>query len=199
MEAPHRVCHWRQYTIINHFNLSKLMKSKFFTLFAAFVLLFSANASAQVNGDVNDDGKVNEQDIAAILEIMAEAGGVKEPTKYYWYAGWTIPTAENIATIINEEYPVSSTNTTKNKAGGSTTVITGYTKNNPLYIYDNNRFNPGRKQFYLVLPNGIDVYESEGEASLLDTFILQENIVIPHHKVYISESGSSNISGLMLF
>ena len=78
------------------------MKTKFFTLFAAFVLLFSAQASAQVNGDVNEDGVVNEQDIAAILEIMAEAGGVKEQTKYYWYAGWTIPTAENIATIINE-------------------------------------------------------------------------------------------------
>ena len=38
------------------------MKSKFFTLFAAFVLLFSANASAQVNGDVNGDGKVDEED-----------------------------------------------------------------------------------------------------------------------------------------
>ena len=63
------------------------MKSKFFTLFAAFVLLFSANASAQTNGDVNEDGVVNEQDIAAILEIMAEAGGVKEQTKYYWYVG----------------------------------------------------------------------------------------------------------------
>ena len=78
------------------------MKTKFFTLFAAFVLLFSANASAQTNGDVNGDGKVDEQDIAAIIQIMQEAGGVKEPTKYYWYAGWTIPTAENIATIVNE-------------------------------------------------------------------------------------------------
>ena len=67
------------------------MKSKFFTLFAAFVLLFSAQASAQVNGDVNEDGVVNEQDIAAILEIMAEAGGVKEQTKYYWYVGNTSP------------------------------------------------------------------------------------------------------------
>ena len=69
------------------------MKSKFFTLFAAFVLLFSANASAQVNGDVNEDGVVNEQDITAIIQIMQEAGGVKEQTKYYWYAGQEIPTS----------------------------------------------------------------------------------------------------------
>ena len=67
------------------------MKAKFFTLFAAFVLLFSAQASAQTNGDMNGDGKVDEQDIAAILEIMAEAGGVKKQTKYYWYVGQENP------------------------------------------------------------------------------------------------------------
>lgn len=75
------------------------MKSKFFTLFAAFVLLFSAQASAQTNGDVNGDGKVDEQDIAAILEIMAEAGGVKEKTKYYWYVGQENPS--NIGAVAN--------------------------------------------------------------------------------------------------
>ena len=84
------------------------MKSKFFTLFAAFVLLFSANASAQVNGDVNGDGKVNEQDITAIIQIMQEAGGVKEQTKYYWYVGQTQPTADNYTTLAES----SSTNYT---------------------------------------------------------------------------------------
>ena len=67
------------------------MKTKFFTLFAAFALLFGAKAMAQTDGDVNGDGKVNEQDIAAILEIMAEAGGVAEQTQYYWYVGNTSP------------------------------------------------------------------------------------------------------------
>ena len=60
------------------------MRTKFFTLFAAFTLLFGAKAMAQTNGDVNEDGVVNEQDITAIIQIMQEAGGVKEPTKYYW-------------------------------------------------------------------------------------------------------------------
>ena len=123
---------------------------------------------------------------------------------YYWYAGWTEPSADPssdnyIGKIINEEYPVSSTNTTTNKAGGSTTVITGYTKENPLYYYGDNRFNPGRKQYYLVLPNGIGVYGSDGANSLLDKYSLQESINIPNHKVYISNSGSSNIAGLMLY
>ena len=176
------------------------MKTKFFTLFAAFTLLFGAKAMAQTDGDVNGDGKTDEQDITAIIQIMQEAGGVAEPTKYYWYAGWTEPTAANIATIINEEYPVSSTNTTMNKAGGSTTVITGYTKNNPLYLYDANLYNSTAKtNYYLVLPNGIGVWDSEGIATLLDTFDLQDNIVIPNHKVYKSQSTTRNIRGLMLF
>ena len=87
------------------------MKTKFFTLFAAFVLLFSANASAQTNGDVNEDGVVNEQDIAAILEIMAEAGGVKEQTKYYWYVGQEAVTADNYTTLAESS---STKYTTKN-------------------------------------------------------------------------------------
>lgn len=111
------------------------MKSKIFTLFAAFVLLFSAQASAQTNGDVNDDGKVDEQDIAAILEIMAEAGGVKEPTKYYWYAGQTAPTS------MNTNPTVDDVNFTNNKwhtlADDATQIkqgITGGTKGNNWYV-----------------------------------------------------------------
>lgn len=146
--------------------------------------------------DVNGDGVVNEADIEEILAIMQQENG----TKYYWYAGWTEPTEANIATLVNEEYPVSSTNTTKNKAGGSTTVITGYTKENPLYYYGDNRYySVAKTNYYLVLPNGIGVYGSDGAISLLDTFTLQESINIPNHKVYKSNTTSRNIAGLMLF
>lgn len=70
------------------------MKTKFFTLFAAFVLLFSANASAQTNGDVNGDGLVNDQDIAAIISSAREAVDVNDDNSaktYYWYIGQTNP------------------------------------------------------------------------------------------------------------
>ena len=63
-----------------------------FSLLLFFVAAMSVQTvQAQTNGDVNGDGKVNEQDIAAILEIMTEAGGVKEQTKYYWYVGQENP------------------------------------------------------------------------------------------------------------
>lgn len=59
--------------------------------FLALLLFFVAamnvqNLSAQTNGDVNNDGTVNEADITAIIEIMKEANGVG-PKKYYWYVG----------------------------------------------------------------------------------------------------------------
>ena len=69
------------------------MKVKIFALVAAFFMLMGGSAWAQsdVKGDVNKDGVVNEQDIAAILAIMQEAGGVKEQTKFYWYVGQENP------------------------------------------------------------------------------------------------------------
>ena len=77
------------------------MKVKIFALVAAFFMLMGGSAWAQsdVKGDVNKDGVVNEQDIAAILAIMQEAGGVKEQTKYYWYVGQTAVTASNYESL----------------------------------------------------------------------------------------------------
>ena len=130
------------------------MKSKFFTLFAAFVLLFSANASAQVNGDVNEDGVVNEQDITAILEIMAEAGGVKEQTKYYWYVG-----QENPASMTSIS-PVVSDNTSPGWRLIGTTVPT-YSASEMLWNSDNVIGLGAKVTWYLALPSkDIKVYSA---------------------------------------
>lgn len=78
------------------------MKVKIFALVAAFFMLMggSAWAQADVKGDVNKDGVVNEQDIAAILAIMAKNNGVAEnvTTKYYWYVGQSMPDAVDEST-----------------------------------------------------------------------------------------------------
>lgn len=92
------------------------MKVKIFALVAAFFMLMggSAWAQADVKGDVNKDGVVNEQDIAAILAIMAKNNGVAEKTKYYWYVGQTEPTSSNYTTLATQvtSYPESYTYTT---------------------------------------------------------------------------------------
>ena len=79
------------------------MKVKIFALVAAFFMLMGGSAWAQsdVKGDVNKDGVVNEQDIAAILAIMAKNNGVAEKTKYYWYVGKINP-AEMTSINVND-------------------------------------------------------------------------------------------------
>ena len=169
------------------------MKSKFFTLFAAFVLLFSAQASAQVNGDVNGDGKVDEQDITAIIQIMQEAGGVKEQTKYYWYAGWTIPTAENIATIINNEYPTASGSTINNKAGKTATSISGVT----MDYTKNTLYNSAAKiNYYVVVPNGQSIYDVLGTNVVSSQFTSHSTFT--NHTVYKSTATSRNINAIII-
>ena len=169
------------------------MKLKFFTLFAAFTLLFGSKAMAQTNGDVNEDGKVDEQDITAIIQIMQEAGGVAEPTKYYWYAGWTIPTAENIATIINNEYPTEGGSTTNNKAGKTATSISGvtmdYTKNT---LYNST----AKTNYYVVVPNGQSIYDVLGTNVVSSQFTSHSTFT--NHTVYKSTATSRNINAIII-
>ena len=74
------------------------MKTRFFFLLLAAVLLGSVSVNAQSNkapkkaesetplkGDVNGDGKVDVADIVAIIQIMKNSGGTGGETTYYWY------------------------------------------------------------------------------------------------------------------
>ena len=115
------------------------MKVKIFALVAAFFMLMGGSAWAQsdVKGDVNKDGVVNEQDIAAILAIMAKNNGVAEKTKYYWYVGngdeiakndpaageidWT--KAQQITSFESLGYSANGTKITMNKTGENNVYI----------------------------------------------------------------------------
>ena len=115
------------------------MKVKIFALVAAFFMLMGGSAWAQsdVKGDVNKDGVVNEQDIAAILAIMAKNNGMAEKTKYYWYLGngdeivkndpaaadidWS--KAQQITSFETLGYSVNGTQITMNKTGENNIYI----------------------------------------------------------------------------
>lgn len=186
------------------------MKKIFSFVFAAMMLLVSSSAMAQsetLKGDVNADGVVDVADIAAIIKIMQEAGGAVEETKYYWYAGWTIPTAENIATIINEKYPVSSSDNTLNIAGGVSTTNSGYSPDKPFAsittnrnnVTDANRENSGMKtNYYVVVPNNMGIYSTNSPTtSVLTTFTKHSEF--NNHIVYKSQETSRNINALMIY
>ena len=173
------------------------MKSKFFTLFAAFVLLFSAQAGAQANGDVNGDGKVDEQDIAAILEIMAEAGGVKEKTKYYWYVG-----QENPASMTSISPIVDDTSSPGWRLIG--TSIPSYSETNMLWDGVTNNIQVDkesgeRAQYFVAVPdNKIQIYNGlkGSEMSNYDT----SEITISGVKYYVySYKSKGRVFGMNLY
>ena len=138
------------------------MKQKLFMMLAALMLLgTSAMAQSEtLKGDVNADGVVDVADINAVINIMIEAndpGGV-----YYWYAGWTEPTEENIATIVNETYPKAKDATDMNPAGCSSTTLIGVVMDfdaNPLYNQEA-RDNKTPEYYYIVVPRGYGIYHS---------------------------------------
>ena len=83
------------------------MKTKIFTLFAAMLLLFSANTFAQsettMDGDVNKDGVVDVADIAAVIAKMAQIENEAAGVKYYWYVGQENPAnMTSISPIVDD-------------------------------------------------------------------------------------------------
>ena len=190
-------------------------------IFVALLLLFvgttamaqsqsdntDGNTTTAVRADVNGDGVVNEADIAEILAIMKNAGGIAEQPKYYWYAGWTEPTEANIGQIINEEYPVSKTDTTTSKAGGYKNTSQGFDVNNFFAeiitnrhnIADANRENSGQNtNYYIVVPNNMGIYSSNAPTmSALATFTLHKTF--DNHIVYKSIETSRNLGSLVIY
>lgn len=138
------------------------MKVKIFALVAAFFMLMGGSAWAQseVKGDVNKDGVVNEQDIAAILAIMAKNNGVAEKTKYYWYIGTTIP--ESITPIVGDAV--------SNGIGFRTLDMSKtYSASNKLYDGINNPIEGDKSAtWYILLPttSKLKFYDDLGESPL---------------------------------
>ena len=134
------------------------MKVKIFALVAAFFMLMGGSAWAQsdVKGDVNKDGVVNEQDIAAILAIMAKNNGVAAKTKYYWYTGTTNPsTMTSISPIV--------TDTTSPGWRLIGTSVPTYSKTTPLWNYDKGMIVYGDTKVtaYLAMPSNNIKYRND--------------------------------------
>ena len=173
------------------------MKTKFFTLFAAFTLLFGAKAMAQTNGDVNGDGKVDEQDITAIIQIMQEAGGVKEQTKYYWYVGQSNP-AE--MTSIS---PIVTDNTSPGwRLIG--TSIPSYSESNMLWDGVTNNIqvdkdSGARAQYFVAVPdNKIQIYNGLKFSEMINWDISETTIDGVKYYVY-SYKSKGRVFGMNLY
>ena len=109
------------------------MKTKKLLLMAAMLLMSvcsfaQSNNNTPLKGDVNGDGKVDYNDVLAVLKIMKEAGGTKEATTYYFYVGTTKPTSLSQASVV-ESYPAEQTYTNNSGAKSRIYVLTNSDKN----------------------------------------------------------------------
>lgn len=124
------------------------MKQKFLMLLAV-VLLSCASAFAQngnnnpLKGDVNEDGKVDVADIAAVINIMKNGGGTTDG-KLYFYVGTEKPTSLSQATVV-DSYPAEQTYTNNSGKKSHIFVLTNSDKtvefinlatNNPVDQFD---------------------------------------------------------------
>ena len=118
---------------------------------------------------------------------------VTSVTKYYWYAGWKVPTAQNIATIVNDTYPAGKSSTTMNPAGKSATSISGvtmdYTKNT---LYNS----AAKTNYYVVVPNGQSIYDVLGTNVVSSQFA--NHSTFTNHTVYKSTATSRNINAIII-
>lgn len=105
------------------------MKTKKLFLLAAMLVMsvcsFAQNDNTPLKGDVNEDGQVDVADIVAILKIMKDAGGTAGETTYYWYAGTTLPTENNLASIYTGSVTSKPTTWTDDPQSVSITNNTG--------------------------------------------------------------------------
>jgi hypothetical protein len=131
-----------------------------------------------VKGDVNKDGVVNEQDIAAILAIMAKNNGVAEKTKYYWYVGKTKPT-----TSTNPESEKATTDTAMGwHLIGTSFNADNYNSGNMLHKGGAGTINidPDYNdvEYYIALPVGIGIYNGFGNDITANYTLVSSSITI---------------------
>ena len=156
--------------------------------FLALLLFFVAamnvqTLSAQTNGDVNNDGTVNEADISAIIEIMKEANGVG-PKKYYWYVG-----QENPANMTSISPIVTENGVTGWRETGSVLTAT-YEYNSTKYPISSN---PSQNSmWYYALPEntGLGAFDAQSTNYAIDSKV-KGNVTINGVKYNIYEGGAS--------
>ena len=129
---------------------------------------------------------------------IANGGGIKititDAPVYYYYAGWTLPTVDNVNEIINEEYPAKSGSTVMHKAGKKTT-----SKSEMNYL-NNTLYNGNAKiNYYVLVPSGQTINDDE-HTSALSAFASQGTITVGNqqHTIYKSNATSRNINAIII-
>lgn len=145
--------------------------------------------------DVNGDGRISITDVGAIITKILK-GDTQPAVTYYYYAGWTQPTASNVDTIINETYPTSSSDNTQHSAGKKTTSKSSFS------LASVNLYNSiAKTNYYVLVPTGQAIYDTVfGLQMGIDSFTSQGTITVgtQTHTIYKSKGTSRNITAIKI-
>ena len=115
-------------------------------------------------------------------------------TSYYYYAGWTQPTASNVDTIIDETYPTSSSDSTQHAAGKKTTSKSLFS------LASVNLYNSVAKtNYYVLVPIGHAIYDTVFNLQMgTASFTSQGTITVGNqtHTIYKSVDTTRNIGSI---
>ena len=177
------------------------MKAKIFFLLAA-IMLSCASAFAQsgnsdpLKGDVNGDGVVDVADIAAIIEIMKNGGGIVD-NNYYWYVGQTDPsTMTEISPIVTD------TDTSSPGWRNIGTSVPTYTMSNPLWDGSSNKITTGdtKATTYVALPNNtLKIRDGDGDDVTTSVYSQAGTKVINSVTYYIYKIDNVKIFNAIIF
>lgn len=129
---------------------------------------------------------------------IANGGGIKititDAPMYYYYIGWTLPTASNVDTIITETYPTSSSDATQHAAGKKTTSKSSFSLAS-INLY----YSVAKTNYYLLVPTGHAIYDTVfGQQLGSDSFTSEGTITVGNqiHTIYKSVETSRNIASI---
>ena len=129
----------------------------------------------------------------------ANTGSIKiritdAPVYYYYYIGWTLPTASNVDTIITETYPTSSSDATQHAAGKKTTSKSSFSLATVNLYYS-----VAKTNYYLLVPTGHAIYDTVfGQQMGSASFTSQGTITVGNqiHTIYKSVGTTRNITSI---
>ena len=113
---------------------------------------------------------------------------------YYYYAGWTLPTVDNVNEIINETYPTSSSDATQHAAGKKTTSKSSFSLAS-INLY----YSVAKTNYYVLVPTGHAIYDTVfGLQMGTDSFTSQGTITVGNqiHTIYKSTGTTRNITSI---
>lgn len=179
------------------------MKAKILFALSALLMLGSVSLNAQevgnssnsesttqLEGDLNHDNKVDVADVTYLVNIIMKNQSEAKDGTYYWYIG-----VDNPTTISNIQ--TENTKAGWHEIGSSLSGFVLDTNNEANEVILDN--NPVYYNYYVVIPNGLAIYDFFGFNLINDGSFNEVSCNIQGYKAYQYVYGQARtVSGIII-